>query len=91
MIPDMSGEVIQYKSKSNGFAKLLVCLQACWFIAQTVGRLATSSLISLLEMNTLLHALCCLVTYLAWWDKLHDIDEPLLLDTSADLARKICA
>jgi hypothetical protein len=91
LIPDISEEAIKDKSKSNSFAKFLVCLQACWFIVQTVGRLATSSAISLLEMNTLLHAVCCLLVYLAWWHKLHDIDEPVLISTSTDLARKVCA
>lgn len=42
-------------------------------------------------MNTLLHAVCSLVIYLAWWDKPYDIDEPVLIDTSTDLASKVCA
>lgn len=91
LLPDLSVETIRDKSKSNSFAKFLVCMQACWFIAQITGRLACSSPISLLEMNTYLHALCCLVIYVAWWDKPHDIEEPYLMATSTDLARKVCA
>jgi hypothetical protein len=90
LIPDISEQIIQDKSKSDGFAKLLVCLQACWFIVQTIGRLATGSAISLLEMSTLLHAVCCLATYMAWWDKPYNIEEPVTIKTE-DRAGKICA
>ena len=91
LIPDISKDTILDKSKANGFAKFLVCLQACWFVAQTTGRLATASPISLLELNTLLHALCCLAIYVAWWHKPLNIDEPFLIDASGDRVRKICA
>jgi hypothetical protein len=91
LIPDISKDTILDKSKANGFAKFLVCLQACWFVAQTTGRLATASPISLLELNTLLHALCCLGIYMAWWHKPLNIDEPFLIDASGDRVRKICA
>jgi hypothetical protein len=66
VIPDISEELIWDKSKSNSLAKCLICLQACWFIAQEIGRLVSAYPISLLEMNALLHAVCCLVTYFAW-------------------------
>ncbi|KAH7094861.1 hypothetical protein FB567DRAFT_511241 [Paraphoma chrysanthemicola] len=91
LLPDISAEFIRDKSKANSFAKLLVCIQACWFIAQTIGRLATRLPISLLEMNTLLHALCCLLIYLAWWHKPLDIDEPYVIDTSDQFMKKVLA
>lgn len=37
-IPDLSEEDIQSKSKANGLAKGLICLQALWFIAQCLTR-----------------------------------------------------
>jgi hypothetical protein len=91
LIPDLSERAIKDKSKANWLAKSLVCLQACWFIVQVVGRAATSAPISLLEMNTFLHALCCLVIYLAWWHKPLDIEEPELIRTKTEKNRKICA
>jgi hypothetical protein len=91
LVPDISKDTVLDKSKANSFAKFLVCLQACWFVAQTTGRLATTSPISLLELNTLLHALCCLAIYVAWWHKPLNIDEPFLIDASGDRVRKICA
>lgn len=37
-VPDLSEEEIQSKSKANGLAKALVCIQALWFIAQCLTR-----------------------------------------------------
>ena len=37
-LPDLSEEEIESKSKANGLAKSLVCLQALWFITQCLTR-----------------------------------------------------
>ncbi|KAH6633763.1 hypothetical protein C7974DRAFT_177942 [Boeremia exigua] len=91
LIPNISEVYIKDKSKANWFAKALVCMQACWFITQVVGRVATSYPITLLEMNTLMHALWCLVIYLAWWHKPLNIDEPTIIRTTDERTRKMCA
>ena len=38
ILQSISREEIQSKSKANGLAKTLVCIQALWFIAQCVTR-----------------------------------------------------
>ena len=38
ILPDLSEEEIRSKSKANGLAKSLVCIQALWFIAQCITR-----------------------------------------------------
>ena len=38
VIPNVSEEEIKSKSKANGLAKALVCIQALWFIAQCLTR-----------------------------------------------------
>ena len=38
VIPNISEEEIKSKSKANGLAKALVCIQALWFIAQCLTR-----------------------------------------------------
>ncbi len=38
VLPDLSEEEIKSKSKANGVAKALVCMQALWFIAQCITR-----------------------------------------------------
>lgn len=37
-LPNLSEEEINSKSKANGLAKSIVCLQALWFIAQCLTR-----------------------------------------------------
>lgn len=53
------------------------------FLAQTIGRLSTGYPISLLELHTVLHALCCFAIYAAWWHKPLDIEQPSLIDVSS--------
>ena len=38
LLPDLSEEEIKSKSKANGLAKALFCMQALWFIAQCITR-----------------------------------------------------
>ena len=38
VVPNFSEEEIKSKSKANGLAKTLVCIQALWFIAQCITR-----------------------------------------------------
>ena len=57
LVPDISIAHIRDKSKANGFAKTIAVLQATWFGAQCISRLALGMTTSLLELNTLAHAL----------------------------------
>jgi len=79
LIPDISLSTIQDKSKASDLAKAIVCVQASWFSIQTIYRLADGLSISLLELNTLGHALCALLIYCFWWSKPLDIQEPYLI------------
>lgn len=83
-IPAITEEEIMDKSKANGLAKSLVCLQTGWFCVQCVNRIFQGLSISLLELSTLGHSLCALLMYLLWWDKPLNIQEPTILrDDSA--------
>jgi hypothetical protein len=84
-IPNISEAQINDKSKASGLAKFLVCAQACWFCVQCLSRLAQSMPISLLELNTLAHAICALLVYLLWWKKPLDIEEPNLIEQEKTL------
>ena len=50
---------------------------ATWFCAQCFARLGQRVGISLLELNTLGHALCAFLTYWIWWHKPLDIKRPV--------------
>ncbi|KAL8849147.1 MAG: hypothetical protein Q9221_005870 [Calogaya cf. arnoldii] len=79
ILPYLSPEQIKDKSKADGLKKTLVCAQATWFCVQCIARLAESLPLSLLELNTVAHALCTLVIYLLWWHKPLDVEEPTLI------------
>ncbi|MCJ1437410.1 hypothetical protein MMC27_006797 [Xylographa pallens] len=79
LLPDIPEREIQDKSKANGLAKFLVCIQALWFCVQCISRIAQGLPISLLEVNTAAHAICTLLIYLLWWSKPLDVEEPTLL------------
>ncbi|KAK0750470.1 hypothetical protein B0T18DRAFT_408963 [Schizothecium vesticola] len=76
LIPDQSRERIEDKSKGDAIAKTLICFQATWFCAQCLARLGQRLGISLLELNTLGHALCAFLIYCLWWNKPLDTKEP---------------
>ncbi|KAK6532648.1 hypothetical protein TWF281_006829 [Arthrobotrys megalospora] len=78
-LPDIDPDDIKDKSKADSLAKVLVILQAGWFLIQTLARLAQQLPISLLEVNTMGHVLCALVIYILWWSKPREVGEPTVL------------
>lgn len=66
-IPDISKDEINAMSRASAFAKFIVCGQAIWFICQVLIRLIQHLPISLLELNTVAHAICVLLTFVYWW------------------------
>ena len=88
-LPEIREEDIADKSKTDGIAKLLSCVQASWMLIQVCGRLAQGLPVTLLEINTLGHVLCALVIYILWWHKPRQIFEPTKL--SGEWTRPICA
>ena len=92
VLPFLTEEEIWDKSKANGLAKTIVCVQAAWFCTQCIARLGQGMPISLLELNTFAHAICALLVYVLWWNKPLDVHEPTVIDVSqSDAARYICA
>lgn len=91
IIPDIAVGHITDKSKANGLAKFLVCIQAGWFGVQVVARLVQGLAVTLLELNVFAHVVCALLTYAVWWNKPLDIDEPTAIYTDDPKAASICA
>lgn len=91
MIPEISLEYIKDKSKANGLAKLLVCVQAAWFGIQVITRLVQGLAVTLLELNVFAHVICALLSYIFWWNKPLDIDEPTAIYTDDPKAASIYA
>jgi hypothetical protein len=89
LLPDISRQHIEDKSKAGGLGKFLTCWQATYFCAQCVFRLSRRYSISLLELNVFAHALCALILLWIWWDKPQGVQEPTLI-TDQD-GMDICA
>lgn len=64
LLPPTTVEQIMDKSKADGLAKVLVCIQALWLVVQCIGRAVQGLPITLLELNTALHVAFALLTYL---------------------------
>ncbi|KAH7304179.1 hypothetical protein B0I35DRAFT_445643 [Stachybotrys elegans] len=82
-LPTVTASQIQDKSKADGLAKSVVCIQAAWMMAQVITRLISGLPVSLLEINTCGHVICALFLYLLWWNKPLDLQDPLILEDSA--------
>ena len=80
LLPRIRQREILDKSKSDGLAKALACLQAGWMVAQVIARLHYGLPITLLEVNTLGHVFCAFVIYVLWWNKPKYIKEPTKLE-----------
>lgn len=80
LIPDISEDQIRDKSKANGLTKTLVCLQAAWFCAQCISRLAQHMPVTLLELNAFGHSICALIIYGLWWHKPYDVETTTCLE-----------
>ncbi|KAJ7458534.1 hypothetical protein FB451DRAFT_1273373 [Mycena latifolia] len=91
LVPRVSEEDINDKSKADGLAKLLVALQAGWFCLQCIARGAQRLPISLLEITTGGHALYTLFTYVLWAQKPMNITVPTLITGDNERLRSLCA
>ena len=80
IIPDLSASSIMDKSKANGLARALLCLQALWYCLQCIGRLAHGLPISVLELNTLVHAICALLSLDFWTKKPLAAEKPIFFE-----------
>ncbi|KAK8241930.1 hypothetical protein HDK77DRAFT_427736 [Phyllosticta capitalensis] len=79
LLPNITNEQVSEKSKANAAAKVLVCIQASWFLVQAVARLAQKLPLTLLEVHVLTHVLCALAMYFCWVDKPYDAETPVVV------------
>ncbi|KAK0109755.1 hypothetical protein ONS95_002431 [Cadophora gregata] len=88
-LPDIPEDEIVDKSKADGLAKTLVCLQAGWMVVQVIARAILGLPVTLLEVNTIAHVFCALVVYILWWHKPRLVHEPTAI--SGDWIKPLCA
>jgi len=78
-LPDVPEEEIRRQNKADGVAKLLVILQAGWFILQTLARVQQKLPVTLLEIYSIGHVLCVFLLYALWWSKPLEIMHPAVI------------
>ena len=88
LLPEITVEEIVDKSKADSLSKFLSCLQALWMLVQVLGRVATNLPVTLIEVNTIAHVVCALITYLLWWHKPKHVSAPTRLQ--GDWVRPVC-
>ena len=71
---------IDDKSKANWFAKLIAVLQITRFLCGTVVRAAKHLPISPLEYVTCAYVVCTLLSYVFWFHKPYDVQEPIRIE-----------
>lgn len=69
LIPDLSETSIADRTSTSSLSKAVLLAQLTWFFASCIFRLAQGLPLSLLEVTTVAHSLCTIVTYLLWWSK----------------------
>lgn len=78
-LPDTTIEDIRDKSKADGLGKTIACVQAGWIVIQCFARAAQRLPMTTLELATLGHVLCALVTYCFWWNKPFNVMVPTVI------------
>ena len=89
IIPDISEESITGRSKSNGLSKAILIAQVGWFCASCISRLVENLPLSLLEVSTVAHGFCTLLTYFVWWSKPLNIDITMTTPMRGPRAREV--
>ena len=72
-------ETILDRAESSGLSKALLVVQVAWFCTNCASRLIQGLPLSLLEVSTVAHGICTLLTYLVWWSKPTNVATPTMM------------
>ena len=78
-LPDISEDEIKDKSKADGFAKAVSCMQVGWLAVQSIARAKQHLPLTTLELTTLGFVANSLVVFYIWWEKPTDVQVPTVL------------
>ena len=79
LLDPIPADVIDDKTKADPITKLLVCIQAGWFILQSIARVSQSLPLTLIEIHVLAHVSVALTMYLFWFRKPYDTRSPFVI------------
>ena len=75
-LPPSSLQAIEDKSKADGFAKGLACIQASWFVLSSLARTLQALPVTTLELSTIAYVFFAILIYASLWRKPLDIRVP---------------
>ena len=75
-------EVIKDKAKADVLAKSLSVLQVARLFVECIARKGASYPLTLVEIHTLVHVFCAIVTYAFWAEKPLDVGQPIPVDAA---------
>jgi len=84
LLPKVDIDEINDKSKSDGFGRLVVCIQAGWMILQAITRKIEGLPQTLLEIHILTHVICALGMYLFWLKKPQNVLVTTIVEIDAE-------
>ena len=79
MLPKISKDDIEERSKADIIAKIFVLSQITWFGLQVIGRLTSRIPVTPLEVHTVIHVACTIAIYVMWIKKPYDVRSSMLL------------
>ncbi len=79
IITNITEDYILDQAASSSLSKALLMVQVGWFCMNCSSRDRQGLPLSLLEVSTLAHSFCTLVTYYMWWSKPINVATPTLL------------
>lgn len=77
--PKADADSIHEKGKLDGLSKFITSFQALWFCTNSLSRITQGLPLTLLEVRTIVHTLCTLVTYALWWNKPFKVARPIVI------------
>jgi len=78
ILPEVSAEEIDDRSKADSIAKIFVCAQFLYFVIQVIARAVSGLPITLLELHMLTHIMCAILMYIIWFNRPYDVRSPHL-------------
>ncbi len=76
ILPDLSVDEVQDRSKADNIAKLIVCWQLFYFVGQVIARPIRGLPVTLLELHVLARIICVILLYVKWFKKPYDVKSP---------------
>lgn len=86
-LPTITEDEIRDKNKADGSARMITCIQMCWFSVQCLGRAFQHLGLSTLELTVIANIFGTIFTFFFWNHKPLDVEGHFVLRTSTPISR----